>query len=53
MLEKDLTKDVNELHEKHMDDLKTQIYELDNRLHAIKEYEQSSKKIKDQATFSL
>ena len=50
MLEKELTKDVNKLHEKHMDDLKTQIYELDNRLHAIKEYEQSSKKIKDQAT---
>ena len=37
MLEKELTKDVNKLHEKHMDDLKTQIYELDNRLHAIKD----------------
>ncbi|CAC5356023.1 unnamed protein product [Mytilus coruscus] len=50
MLEKELNTEVIEMHQKHVDDLNLQVQELDNRIHAIRDYQQSSKKIKNQAT---
>lgn len=50
MLEKELTKEVEDLHKTHVDDLKIQIQELENKIHVIKEYQQSSNNIKAQAT---
>ncbi|XP_052091227.1 E3 ubiquitin-protein ligase TRIM71-like [Mytilus californianus] len=50
MLEKELNTEVTEMHQKHVEDLQLQAQELDNRIHTIRDYQQSSKKIKNQAT---
>lgn len=50
MLEKELTQEVEDMHKRHVDDLRLQVHELENKMHVIKDYQQSSNKIKDQAT---